>query len=139
MFERIPVHARLLSENVEGMLFTLTLGVCREIGAFGEDYEPHGTLLLFDFTWTSVPQLRWPIFLESFQAVVNARFVYAEFARHEDEAVEHHSWAYDRNLPQRILEHDVDCAMHFAGVGDPPQVEPLGVDLVVGYQDESFR
>ena len=103
MLERIFVHGRLCPKDLASILVTLALGVCRKVGAFREDDEPHGTLFLLDLSGPCMPQLRGPILLQLLQAMVDARLVDAEFAGHEDEAVVHHGRAYDWDLAQRVL------------------------------------
>lgn len=47
----------------------------------------------------------------------------------KDEAVEHHAGAEDGNVLQSFLENDKNVTVHAPGVGDPPEVEPVGVYL----------
>lgn len=63
------------------------------------------------------------------QPVLKTVFICRPFAREEDESVEHHAPAYDWYVFQRLFEDYVDVAMHRGRVGDPPEVDPIGVDL----------
>lgn len=65
--------------------------------------------------------------------------VFCPFPAHEDEVVEHHARANQGNVFQTLFQDDVDVAMTSSCVADPPQVSPIGIDLVVGNQDEAFR
>lgn len=58
-----------------------------------------------------------------------ARFVGFPFASEEDEAVELHAEAEDGDVFEGFFEDDVEVAVHAGGVGDPPEVEPVGVEL----------
>lgn len=51
------------------------------------------------------------------------------FSRKKDEVVKLAAPSDDRNIFQRFLENDIDVAMHIIGVRDPPQVQPVGVQL----------
>jgi hypothetical protein len=77
--------------------------------------------------------------VELLQAVVQALLVFGPFAGHEDEAVELHGGADDGDPFEALLEDDVDVAVGGDGVCvcDPPQVQPVGVDLVVRQQDDA--
>ena len=100
-------------------------GACgaAQIRAFGEDHEPH---------WTQLVGVRGVEFLE---AGAETFLVFGPFARHEDEAVELHRGTYEGHPFQVFFEDDVDVAVGGwgVGVGDPPEVEPVGVELVVGH------
>lgn len=50
-----------------------------------------------------------------------------------------HAPANDGDAPQGFFENDVDAAVHAIRVAMPPEVEPVGVDLVVGDQDQALR
>jgi hypothetical protein len=65
--------------------------------------------------------------------------VFGPFAGHEDEAIELHRGADDGDPFEAFLEDDVDVAVGRDGVCvcNPPQVEPVGVNLVVRQQDDA--
>jgi hypothetical protein len=63
------------------------------------------------------------------QSVAEAFFVRGPFAREENEAVEHHAGAEDGDVLYRFFEDDVEVAVHLRGVCDPPEIDPVGVDL----------
>lgn len=67
------------------------------------------------------------------EAVSHPGLVDGHLAGHEDEAVKHHTGADDRNVLEGLLEDDVDVAMHLwrVRVAYPPEIQPVGVDLVV--------
>lgn len=67
--------------------------------------------------------------------------VLGPLASHENEAVELHSGTDNRHPFEALLEDDVDVAMHGrrVRVGDPPEVKPVSVDLVVGQKNDSIR
>jgi hypothetical protein len=51
------------------------------------------------------------------------------FAGEEDETIEHHAGAKDGDVFDGFFEDDVEVAVEGGGVGDPPEVDPVGVDL----------
>lgn len=63
-----------------------------------------------------------------------ARLISRHFAGHEDEAGEAEPEAYDGDVRDDLFEHDVDVAVEFGGcgVGCPPEVDPVAVDLRLG-------
>lgn len=67
------------------------------------------------------------------------RLVLRPFPAHKDEVVEHHARANDGNILQALFQDDVDMTVHCCSVADPPEVGPVGVDLVVCDQDKAFR
>lgn len=107
------------------ILGALVAGVGGNVGAFGEDEEPHRAE-------------RRPG--ESAEAVVQAGTVGSPFAGHKDEAVEHHGGAEQRHVLEGLFEDDVDGAVHggvAVGISGPPQVQPVGVELVVGHEHDA--
>ena len=113
----------------------LAAGVGGQVGAFGEEEEPHGVETALGAGTGHGARVAGA---ELGETVLEAGFVADPFAGHEDEAVEHHALAEDGDVFEVLAEHDVDVAVHARGVGDPPLVEPVGVDLVVGDEDEAF-
>lgn len=71
--------------------------------------------------------------------MLQARPIFDPVPGHEDEAVEHHARANDGDVLEGFLENDEDVAMHAGGVGDPPEIEPVAVKLVVCYHHHSLR
>lgn len=57
--------------------------------------------------------------------------VRGHFAGHEDESVKHHACAHDGDPAEGLFEDDVDVAVHAdaVGVADPPEIEPVSVNL----------
>lgn len=66
-------------------------------------------------------------------------FVGRPLASHEDETVEHHASAHDRDILKRLFQNDEDAAMHLVGICNPPEIDPISVDLVVRDHDETLR
>jgi len=64
------------------------------------------------------------------ESVLEARFVFRPFAGQEYEAVEHHSLAENGDVFDGFFEDDVEVAVEVGGVGYPPEVEPVCVNLV---------
>lgn len=100
-----------------------------EVRAFGKDEEPHGV------------QVRLALIVlvlgaELLEAVGHAGLVGCPLSGHEDEAVELHGWTDDGDPFERLFEDDIDVAVEAGGVGYPPEIQPVGVDLVVGDEDE---
>lgn len=62
--------------------------------------------------------------------MVESLLVGGPFAGEEDEAIEHHAGAKDGDVFYGFLEDNVDVAVHGAGVGQPPEVDPVRVDLL---------
>lgn len=58
-----------------------------------------------------------------------AGFVLLPLAREEDESVELHSETEDGEPLEGFFEDDVDVTVHARGVGNPPEVEPVRVEL----------
>ena len=67
-----------------------------------------------------------------------ARFVPSPVARHENEAIEHHTGSKYGNIFHRLLQDDIDMSVHFACVRYPPQIEPVSIQLMIGYHDKSL-
>jgi hypothetical protein len=63
------------------------------------------------------------------ESVLEAFLVGGPFAREEYEAVHHHAGTEDRDVFDGFFEDDVEVAVHLGSVGDPPEVDPVGVDL----------
>jgi hypothetical protein len=61
------------------------------------------------------------------------------FPSHEDKPVEHHPLAHNGDILERLFQNDKDTAVHDIRVGDPPQIHPIGIDLVIGDQDHALR
>ena len=116
----------------DGVGVVLAEGVGGEVGSLREEEEPHGVEAAGAGHGAGVASL------ELREAVLEAGLVRDPFARHEDEAVEHHARAEDGDVFEVLAEDDVDVAVHAGGVRDPPLVQPVGVDLVVGDEDEAF-
>lgn len=53
------------------------------------------------------------------------------FSREEDKVVKLSTPTKDRDLLQGFLQDDVDAAMHFVSVCNPPQVQPVSVKLLL--------
>lgn len=117
-----------------GPLRAVLAPVSAEIGAFGEDEEPHGVEGMSAGQRARMTAVQLP------KAVGEALFVLGPLPAQEDEAVEHHAGAHERDVFYGFFEDDVDVAVHVCGVGDPPEVYPVGVDLrfVSMFQLRSF-
>ena len=76
--------------------------------------------------------------LQFLQSVLQARLIGCPITRHEDEAIEHHGRTDDGDVLERLFEDDVDAAVLLARVRKPPQVQPLGVYLMVGNHNQAF-
>ena len=72
------------------------------------------------------------------KSVFQARLVLGPFPTHEDEVVEHHARSNHRNVFQALFQDDVDVAVTGSCVADPPEIGPIGVDLVIGDQDHAL-
>ena len=70
--------------------------------------------------------------------MLQTRLILCPFPAHEDEVVEHHARADHRYVLQTLFQDDVDVAMACGSVANPPKIGPVGVDLVVCDQDETF-
>lgn len=55
----------------------------------------------------------------------------------EDEVVELGAPADERNIFDGLFQYDVDMAGHLVGVCYPPQVKPVGVQLVVRHEHQA--
>lgn len=64
------------------------------------------------------------------QPVLKPFLVLCPLAGEEYEAVEHHACSDDWYVFYRLLEDDVEVAMHAGGISDPPEVYPVSVYLV---------
>lgn len=58
-----------------------------------------------------------------------SRLILGPIAGKEYEAIEHHAGSYDRYVLEGLLEDDVEMSMHAIGIGDPPKVQPIGIQL----------
>lgn len=107
--------------------------VLRQVRAFGEDQQPHRI--------QPVGAGHGPLVagFELVEPVFQTRFVREPFPGHEDEAVEHHARAQHRDVLERLLQDDEDVSVHPARVRYPPEIQPLGVHLVVRNVDQPFR
>lgn len=107
-----------VSEIIDADLFgefgRVAATVVGGVGALGEDEEPHGVFVFCEFA----------------EAVFESWLVFGPGPSEEDESVKHHSREpEDWNVAERLFEDDVDEAVHTGGVGYPPEVKPVGVDL----------
>lgn len=106
--------------------------VAGQVGAFGKQKQPHRVEV--------VPAVGSGVqHLELVQAVGQTGLVDRHLARHEDEAVEHHAGANDGDVLERLFQNDVQVTVHLrlVGVANPPQVEPVGVNLMIGNHDHA--
>lgn len=94
-----------------------------QVRALRIDEQPHGPVL---------------VCAQLVETVLDGRLVLAPVARHEDESKHLHARAEDRNPLERVLEDDVECAVHAGRVRRPPHEEPVGIDLVVRDQDDAL-
>jgi len=62
--------------------------------------------------------------------MLEALLVRGPLAGQEDEAEEPHAPAEDWNVFERLLEDDVEVAVHGRAVCHPPEIDPVSVDLV---------
>lgn len=125
-----------MSQIVDTILVGPFLGaytaVVGQVGALGKDEKPHGVQ---ERRACHGPLVRGG---ELTQTVLEALLVLCPFPRKEDEAVKHHAGAEDGDVLDGLLEDDVEVAVHLGGVGDPPEVDPVGIYLVVCDQDEAL-
>ena len=77
--------------------------------------------------------------LKFLQAMLKPGLVGNPLASHEDEAVERHALAKNRHIFERLLENNEETAVHRVAVRQPPQIDPVCVDLMIRYQHQSFR
>jgi len=63
--------------------------------------------------------------------MLEALLVCRPLAREEDEPVEHHAPAKYWYVFERLLEDDVQVAVHRSGITCPPYVDPISVNLNV--------
>lgn len=91
--------------------------ITRQVGAFGKQEQPH-RIKVISAIRGCVQHLQLP------QAVSQTRLVHGHLARHEDESVEHHAWADDRNVLQGLFQNDIKVTMHlrFVRIAYPPQI-----------------
>ena len=94
-----------------------------QVGTFWEDQEPHRILGV----------------LQVVQCSLHAKSISLPFSAEENEVVELSSPAKDGQVLERFLEDDVDAAVHLVGVCDPPEVHPVGVQLVIRHEHEAVR
>lgn len=66
------------------------------------------------------------------------RLVGGPFAGHEYKSIKHHSLANDGNPAQRVFQNDEESTMHNIRIGEPPEIDPVRVYLVVGDQDQTL-
>lgn len=60
--------------------------------------------------------------LELLEAMLKPWLVSDPVARHEDKAIEQHPRPNDRNIFQRLLQYNVNVAMHSICVAYPPEI-----------------
>lgn len=102
-------------------LFPPILGHVR---SFREDKHPH---------WNQLTQACQgiPLFpLEFVQSVLEAWLILCPFSREEDEAEEKHAGTHERDVFEFVFKNDEEMSSHVIGVGHPPKVKPVGVNLV---------
>lgn len=87
----------------------LAASVARKIGSFGKEQEPHGVIVFVSLG------VRLEL-AELVDAMCQTGSVGCHLARHENESVKHHACTDKRDPTQRILEDDVDVAMHTRSV-----------------------
>ena len=111
--QKLVLH--ILDADLLGPLGGLHPAIVRQVGALGEEQEPHGVKVLLAVGGGV-------LHLELAQAVCHARLVDGHLAGHKDEAVENHTGPYDGNPLQRLLQDDVDETVHLGvvGVAHPP-------------------
>lgn len=112
--------------------------VLREICALREDEKPHGIQIVISRHGTLVTCI------ELLQAMLETGFIRGPLAGQKNEAEKLHAVADYRNVFQRFFEDDVEVAMHARSISNPPQVQPVGVDLArvsttAGYSDRARR
>jgi len=94
------------------------------IGTFGEDEHPHSTLDAVEGADTVLEHLE-----------VISGFVSFD----KDEVVELHSLSNNPKFAESGLEDDEDDVMALVDESNPPDVQPVGVDLVVSDKDGALR
>ena len=95
----------------------LLAAISTGVRSLGEEQQPHGIKVRL----SGRGRLGLAQLLET---VRHTRLVRGHFARHEDEAVEHHAPTDDGYVLERLLEDNVDVPVktRSVGVGNPPQV-----------------
>lgn len=107
----------------------LSSTVSRNVGAFGEQQQPHGYAILLS---TGIG----PGLLQLLQSIGKTGLICCHFSRHEDEAVKRHAPADDGNILQGLLQNDVNVAVRRSSVdvANPPEVQPVGINLLKARQ-----
>src|SRR5438270_14102585 len=103
-------------------------GIGGQVGSLRINQEPHGVETSRARHWSTVSSLEFP------KSMLHANLVRNPVALHKDEAVEHHARTNKRNPFQPFLENDVYMPMQSTRVRDPPQIQPVCVDLIIRYQ-----
>ena len=83
--------------------------VARKIGSFGKEKEPHRIIVFVS------RGVRLDL-AELVDAICQTGSVCCHLARHENESVKHHACTDKRDPAQRLLQDDVDVAMHTRSV-----------------------
>lgn len=93
-----------------------------KVGSFREEEEPHGIRKLVQLLKSSCHSgaILLPVPLQ------------------ENELIELHAPSQYWDLLERFLQDDVQPSMHAVAVSYPPQIQPVGVDLVVRDENKSL-
>jgi hypothetical protein len=103
--------------------FALLTGGRRKIRSFREDDKPHGLSHA----------------VEPRKCLLESALVLLPISGQEDEVVELCTPADDWDIPEGLFQDDVDESVHVVSVCDPPEIQPVRVELVISHQDHAIR
>lgn len=88
-------------------------GGSAQVGSFRKDYEPH-----------------WIVGIAKLvEMLLESRLILLPIAGQENEVVKLAAPADQGDVSERFFENDVHMTSHLVGVRNPPQVQPVGVEL----------
>ena len=96
---------------------TLGHAIARDGGSLGEENKPSGPIA---------------ITINAAKALGQRFLIFDPRAREEQKAVVSHSPAKNGDVLERVLEHDKDVTMVAGSKCDPPEEDPVRVELMVG-------
>lgn len=102
---------------------TLCPSVLGHVGSFRKYEHPHGHQLAQ--SCHGIPLLP----LKFVQSMFESWFILCPFSREKYEAEEQHAGSEEWNIFEFVFKDDKEVACHIVGVGHPPEVKPVGVDL----------
>jgi hypothetical protein len=93
----------------------------RQISTFREDDEPHRIVGL-----VQLPKM-----------LLKSPLIFLPVPRQEDEVIKLSAPTDDGDISERFFQDDVDEAMHTVCICDPPQIQPVSVQLMVSHENHA--